>query len=50
MHIGWFEAMITPFDVILNDLEFMGLESEYGEKKPEQPKQTNRGRSNAYPQ
>jgi hypothetical protein len=43
MGIGYFEAMITPMQVIVNDLEMMGLENEYGQKKPEDPKKTNRG-------
>jgi hypothetical protein len=47
MKIGYFEAMMTPFDVIISDLEFMSLENEYGQKKPEQPKQKNRGQVNA---
>ncbi len=38
MGIGWFEALITPMQVIVNDLEMMSLENEYGQKKPEEPK------------
>jgi hypothetical protein len=30
MHVGYFEAMRTPFEVIATDLEMMDLEAEYG--------------------
>jgi hypothetical protein len=42
MKVGYFEAMITPMQVIINDLEMMGLENEYGQKKPETDKKTKR--------
>ena len=32
MGVGYFEAMVTPFEVIAQDLELMGLEDEYGQK------------------
>jgi hypothetical protein len=38
MKIGWFEALMTPFEVIQNDFEMMDLEAEYGQKKPEVPR------------
>jgi hypothetical protein len=45
MKVGYFEAMITPMQVIVNDLEMIGLEEEYGTKKPEDDnRKTNRGR------
>lgn len=42
MGVGYFEALETPFHVIQDDLEMMGLESEYGQKKPEPDKKTKR--------
>ena len=44
MKIGYFEAMTTPMQVIVNDLEMMGLENEYGQKKPDNSKKTKRNR------
>lgn len=35
MNVGYLEAMITPFEVVLQDLEFMELQAKYGEKQPE---------------
>lgn len=44
MHVSYQEAMQTPYQVILEDLEFMDLENEYGTKKPpEEPKKTKKG-------
>lgn len=35
MKVGWFETLLTPASVISQDLEIMGLEQKYGEKKPD---------------
>lgn len=32
MHVGYFEAIRMPLDVIATDLEMMDLEAEYGPK------------------
>lgn len=31
MKVSYLEMIITPFEVILHDLEFMDLEQEYGQ-------------------
>ena len=38
MNVGWFEAMQTPYEVIMQDLGIMELEGEYLHKQPEAPK------------
>lgn len=44
MGVGYFEAMITPMQVIVNDLEMMSLENEYGQKKPDDNNGNKKGR------
>jgi len=37
MKVGWLEAMQTPYEVIMQDLEYMQLEAKYGQAKPDKP-------------
>lgn len=49
MGVGYFEAMMTPFSVMMDDLKMMELENEYGYKKEELPKKQ-KGLKHAHPQ
>lgn len=44
MGIDPFTAMVTPFQIVLNDLEMIGMENEYGNKKPEEDKKAKKVR------
>ena len=42
MKIGYFEAMMTPAEVVIDDLQFMDYQQRYGEKQPETTKKKNK--------
>lgn len=50
MKVDPFTAMLTPMQVIMNDLEMMGLENKYGTKQTENTNANKKGRINAIPQ